>query len=132
MDYQAKVGTNYAVDAGTEIHLKAGMNLVIESGTTLTLKVGGSFINLNPGGVYISGPMVMLNSGGSAGSGSGSSPEAPKPPDEADDAIPGESPELSPAPQPPKPVKYSPAATVMKHAAVSGAPFCEICSRKDT
>jgi type VI secretion system secreted protein VgrG len=82
--YQAKVGTNYALDAGTEVHVKAGMNLVIESGTMLTLKVGGNFININPAGVFVSGTMVMINSGGSAGSGSGASPQDPQAPTEAD------------------------------------------------
>jgi type VI secretion system secreted protein VgrG len=83
-DLQEKVGTHYALDAGTEIHLKAGVNLVIESGATLTLKVGGNFVNINAGGVFIQGTMVMINSGGAAGSGGGSSPAAPKEPQEAD------------------------------------------------
>jgi len=127
---QEKIGQNYAVDAGTEIYLKAGMNLVIESGTTLTLKVGGNFINLNSGGIFIKGTMVMLNSGGAAGSGSGCSPDTPKDPVEADDAKPGE------ASGPPvhfmetrtvtPPSSYSPAALVLKAAAQSGAPFCDI------
>jgi type VI secretion system secreted protein VgrG len=82
--YQAKVGKNYALDAGTEVHVKAGMNLVIEAGTALTLKVGGNFINISPAGVFVSGTMVMINSGGSAGSGSGASPKNPRPPTEAD------------------------------------------------
>ena len=125
MEYQAKLSTNYALDGGVEIHLKAGVNLVLESGTTLTLKVGGSFVNLNPAGVFISGPMVMINSGGAAGSGSGASPQAPKSPKEADDAIPGEKSEPSPPPSPPKPTVFSAAAMVLKHAAVSGAPFCD-------
>ena len=64
MDHQEKVGMKYALDAGMEIHLKSGMNLVIESGVSLTLKVGGSFINLNPAGVFIQGTMVLINSGG--------------------------------------------------------------------
>ncbi len=127
---QEKVGQNYALDAGTEIYLKAGMNLVIESGTTLTLKVGGNFINLNSGGIFISGTMVMLNSGGAAGSGSGCSPDAPKDPTPADNADPGQ------ASGPPlklqykktvvPPSSYSPAALVLKAAAQSGAPFCEL------
>jgi len=75
---EEKVSQNFALDAGTEIHLKAGMNLVIESGTMLTLKVGGNFINMNPAGVFISGTMVMINSGGSAGSGAGAQPGTPK------------------------------------------------------
>jgi type VI secretion system secreted protein VgrG len=86
---QEKVGQNYALDAGTEIHLKAGMNLVIESGTTLTLKVGGNFVNINSGGVFNKGSMVMINSGGAAGSGAGSSPTAPKDPQGADRDRPG-------------------------------------------
>jgi type VI secretion system secreted protein VgrG len=126
MDQQTKVGMNYALDAGTEIHLKSGMNLVIESGTTLTVKVGGNFININPGGIFISGTMVMINSGGAAGSGAGASPTAPKAPQEADTAKPGEKSTLPPPPRPPKPVQYSPAALVMQQAAKSGTPFCDI------
>jgi type VI secretion system secreted protein VgrG len=61
----------------------------------LTLKVGGSFIDINPSGVYISGPMVFINSGGAAGSApdaspqSPASPTAPKDPDTADDGSKG-------------------------------------------
>jgi len=88
-DHQEKAGTNFAVEAGTELHLKAGTNLVIESGTTLTLKVGGSFINLMAAGVYISGPLVYINSGGSAGSAGPANPTAPTAPTDAVDADPG-------------------------------------------
>ena len=88
-DHQEKAGMNFAVEAGTELHLKAGMNLVIESGTTLTLKVGGNFINLNPAGVFISGTMVFINSGGSAGSAGAANPTAPTAPTDAVDADPG-------------------------------------------
>jgi type VI secretion system secreted protein VgrG len=125
MDMQEKVGMKYALDAGMEIHLKAGMNLVIESGATLTLKVGGNFINLNPAGIFISGTMVMLNSGGAAGSGSGASPETPKAPQEADKAEPGQKDQPPPPPPPLKPVSYSPAALAMQRAAQNGTPFCE-------
>jgi type VI secretion system secreted protein VgrG len=125
MDLQEKVGMNYALDAGMEIHLKSGMNVVIESGTTLTLKVGGNFVNLNPAGVFISGTMVMINSGGAAGSGSGASPAAPKDPKEADKAEPGQKVELPKPKQRPSPASYSPAALVMKEAAANGTPFCD-------
>ncbi len=129
MDIQQKAGMKYALDAGTEIHLKSGMNVVIESGTTLTLKVGGNFININPGGIFIKGTMVMLNSGGAAGSGAGSSPAAPTDPAEADKAEPGGS-VTPPSPKAPPPAShFSPAAMVMKQAAQSGTPFCEICER---
>jgi type VI secretion system secreted protein VgrG len=119
VDLHEKVGNNYALDAGMEIHLKAGMNLVIESGTTLSLKVGGNFVNINSGGVFIKGTMVMINSGGAAGSGAGSSPAAPKEPQEADTAKPGKKTQLSPAAGSP-----SPQAQALKNAAQSGTPFC--------
>lgn len=145
MDMQEKVGQKYALDAGMEIHLKAGTNLVIESGTTLTLKVGGNFININAGGIFIKGTMVMINSGGAAGTGSGSAPDPPKDPKEADTAQPGEKAELPPPPTAPAHSPFtwsasvvpqgapgepaeaaSPAAVVMQQAAQSGAPFCDI------
>jgi type VI secretion system secreted protein VgrG len=122
---QDKVGQNWAMDAGTEIHLKAGMNLVIESGTTLTLKVGGNFVNINSGGIFIKGSMVMINSGGAAGSGAGSSPTAPTDPKEVQPGAPTQAAPPPPQPSPPRPATFSPAAAVLKQAAHSGAPFCE-------
>ena len=119
-DKQEKIGSKYAVDSGMEIHLKAGMNVVVESGTTLTLKVGGNFVNINPSGVFISGTMVMINSGGAAGSGSGSSPSPPKEPKEADTAKPGKKPQLSPVAG-----AASPQAQALKTAAQAGTPFCQ-------
>jgi type VI secretion system secreted protein VgrG len=142
VDMQEKVGQKYALDAGMEIHLKAGTNVVIESGTTLTLKVGGNFININSAGIFIKGTMLMLNSGGAAGTGSGSAPDPPTAPQEADTAQPGEKAELPPPPPPPTQSPFtwtatvapqsatvagaSPAAAVMREAAQSGAPFCDI------
>jgi type VI secretion system secreted protein VgrG len=125
-DVQEKVSQKYALDAGMEIHLKAGMNLVVEAGTTLTLKVGGNFININSGGVFISGTMVMINSGGAAGTGAGSSPQSPKDPKEADKAEAGEKSQPPPAAQPPAAVTFSPAALALKQAAQTGTPFCDI------
>jgi type VI secretion system secreted protein VgrG len=125
-DIQEKVSQKYALDAGMEIHLKAGMNLVIEAGTTLTLKVGGNFININSGGVFISGTMVMINSGGAAGAGAGASPQSPKDPKEADKAEAGEKSKPPPAAQPPPATTFSPAALALKQAAQAGTPFCDI------
>lgn len=130
-DIDAKAGQKYALNAGREVHIKSGMNLVLESGTTLTLKVGGNFININSGGIFIKGTMVMLNSGGAAGSGSGANPDAPKPPKEADQADPGMRTKLpKPKAPPAKPEFSSPAAKVLINAAKNGTAFCEICSRK--
>jgi type VI secretion system secreted protein VgrG len=94
-----KSGMNFAHEAGMAIHLKAGMTMVLEAGMQLSLKAGGSFIDIGPAGIAISGaPLVMINSGGAAGSGCGSSPtdpqspsdpKAPTDPDEADDGTKG-------------------------------------------
>ena len=124
-DIQEKVSQKYALDAGMEIHLKAGMNLVVEAGTTLTLKVGGNFININSGGIFISGTMVMINSGGAAGTGAGSSPQSPKDPKEADKAESGKKSQPPPAARPPAATTFSPAALALKQAAKTGTPFCE-------
>ena len=123
-DLQIKTGPKTAIDASQEIHLKAGMKIIIEAGTQVSLKAGASFIDLGPSGVTISGPMVNINSGGSAGSGGGSSPDAPTEPKEADTADPGDAITLPPNPPPLAPSGYSsPAANAMSAAAESGAPF---------
>jgi Rhs element Vgr protein len=124
-----KAGQNIAFEAGQNIHIKGGMNVVIEGGVGLTIKVGGNFVNINPGGVFIKGNLVFINSGGSAGSGSGctvtepappSSADAPEEPLEADRAEPGE--DVSST-------RSSAQAEALKFASVRGAPFCEICER---
>jgi type VI secretion system secreted protein VgrG len=125
-DVQEKVGMKYALDAGMEIHLKSGTNLVIETGASLTLKVGGNFININAGGIFIKGTMVMINSGGAAGSGAGSSPEAPKESKEADKAEAGQVSKAPPPPPPLQAVTFSPAALALQFAARDAAPFCDI------
>jgi type VI secretion system secreted protein VgrG len=141
-DIQLKAGMKYGLDAGQEVHIKGGMNVVVEAGMMVTLKAAGSFITVGPAGVAISGPMVLINSGGSAGSGSGSSPAAAKPPADADDAKAG----AVEAPSPddfsmstfeesvqtlefvPAPVPETPAAVVLQQANAVAAPFCEVCT----
>ena len=125
LNHDEKVKLKYALDSKMEIHLKAGVNLVLESGATLTLKVGGSFINLNPAGVFIQGPMVMINSGGAAGSGSGANPHPPKQAKEADNAEGGQKDDPVPPPPPIKAATFSPASIALKKAAQSGVPFCD-------
>jgi type VI secretion system secreted protein VgrG len=95
----------------------------------LSLKVGGNFIDINPGGVFIQGTLVMINSGGAAGSGAGSSPDPPKEPMEADKAEPGQVSQVRP--DPPKPAKplnlqYGSLAKVFRSAADNGTPLCDI------
>lgn len=125
-DLQEKVSQNYALDAGSAIHIKAGMTAVIEAGTALTLKVGGNFININSGGIFVKGTMVMLNSGGAAGSGGGSSPDLPAEAKEADNAEPGSKPKIPPPPAPPKAKTYGQMASSLRAAARNGTPFCDI------
>lgn len=122
-DLQEKVGGNYGLEAGMGVHIKAGMSAVIEAGASVTLKVGGSFVNVSPAGVTISGPMVLINSGGAAGSGAGCSPDSPKDPVEADKAEPGSKIALPAPPPPPKPKSYSQTAQALKNAARTGSPF---------
>ncbi len=125
VDHHEKVGSNYALDAGTTIHLKAGTSTVIEAGASLTLKVGGSFVNINSGGVFVKGPMVMLNSGGAAGSGAGASPELPKDPKEADTAISGQRIEAkrpAPPPQPPNFAAMAVSIRASRHVTETAVP----------
>ncbi|MHC4557342.1 MAG: type VI secretion system Vgr family protein [Planctomycetota bacterium] len=137
-DLHEKAGLSYAVDASTTVHIKGGATVVIEGGAQVSLKAGPSFVDIGPTGVAISGPTVMINSGGAAGSGSGSSPTAPakpesptapKQPKEAATEKPGEVAEAPKAPKPPEPTKFSPQATTLKDAANDGTPFCEECEK---
>lgn len=122
-DIQEKAGMNYGFEAGSNIHIKSGMKVIIEAGLQVSIKAAGSFIDIGPGGVSISGIMVNINSGGSAGSGAGCSPDPPKSPAEADEAEPGETAE------PPIAREYSPQAVTLKWCAISGTPFCEQCEK---
>jgi type VI secretion system secreted protein VgrG len=90
MSRHEKIGMSHAMEAGMTVHIKSGMTLVVEAGLQLSLKVGGSFIDINPAGVFIQGPLVMINSGGAAGAGSGAQPQAPQAPQDAKEAKPTE------------------------------------------
>jgi type VI secretion system secreted protein VgrG len=63
------VGVSHCEQAGQEIYLKAGMKVVVEAGVEVTLKAAGSFVKVDPSGVTIQGPLVLINSGGAAGAG---------------------------------------------------------------
>ena len=125
-DTHLKAGSNILTDAGQEIHLKGGMKVIIEGGTQVTLKVGGNFIDINPGGIFIKGTMVMVNSGGSAGSGTAASPITAKDGKLAMTSE-GGSPITAPTPPTP-PASFSPQASSFKLAAVTGAPFVAPCN----
>lgn len=135
-DLHGKSGQNYAMEAGMNVHIKGGMKVVIEAGMQLSIKAGSCFVDLGPSGVSISGPMVMINSGGAAGSGDGSSPTAPTAPDAPDapkttdgGGDPGASDDPPTPPTPPTVKTFSDAAKVLDYAAADGTPFCEECAR---
>lgn len=124
-DVHLDSGGGILTKASSEIHLDGGAKVVIEATSEIALKVGPSFISLKPAGIYIVGPMVNVNSGGSAGDGRAASPIAAK---DAKDAMTsdGGSPISAPkAPTPP--VAFSPQASSFKVAAVTGAPFVAPC-----
>ena len=75
-----KIQGNLATEVNGSVYIKSGSSLVIEAGNSLSLKVGGNHVTINSGGVFISGSMVMINSGGSAGTGSPGSSNAVKAP----------------------------------------------------
>ena len=123
-DILEKTAMNHAIDAGMDVHIKGGMKVIIEAGIQLSLKASGSFIDIGPSGVYINGPMVLINSGGAAGAGSGCSPESPKEPEEADETSPGS---LSELPETtPLEMGAIPQAAAFQEAAASGVPFCDL------
>jgi type VI secretion system secreted protein VgrG len=125
------------------VHLKAGMTMVLEAGVQLSLKVGGNFIDINPGGIFIQGTMVMINSGGAAGSGAGASPTAPASPaapdvpeeaKEAATARPGELPSTQAQPdqrqaQSPGSVRVGSQSQALREGAQEASPVCEECER---
>ena len=84
IDVLHEARANYSIQ-GEIVHIKGGATVVIEAQAMLTLKCGGSFVTISPAGVQASGPIVGLNSGGSAGSAPGGSPQAPSSPKKADD-----------------------------------------------
>ena len=122
VDLHDKIGTNYAVHAGA--------NLCLEAGASLTLKVGGNFITLSPAGIAMNGTLVLINSGGAA-NGLSASPARPDKPSPADKDKGGTIP-AAPKAKLPRPVqghkpKAAVQAMVMRNAAASNTPFCEIC-----
>lgn len=74
-----RVGKGQSMQAGREIHLSSGIKVVLGAGSELTLKAGSSFIKIARQGITLEGPLVRMNSGGSAGIGTPASPLPPGP-----------------------------------------------------
>jgi len=78
-----KAGSADLMAEGMTIKIKGATTVAIEGGVSVSLKAGGSFVNVGPSGVDISGPMVKINSGGSAGSAGSALAASPTAPTEA-------------------------------------------------
>lgn len=76
--------------ATTETVSVMAASIVLNASENITLNVGASFIVLGPGGIYINGPMVYINSGGSPSEPNAASASEPKDPTQAD---PGDDPQ---------------------------------------
>jgi type VI secretion system secreted protein VgrG len=93
------------------------------------LSAGGSFVRINASGVTIQGPMIKINSGGSAGKIKQAKPKTPKQPQEADNAKPGKQFKVPPVEKVWQAIALDfPTLTAQKltllEAAKSGTPFC--------
>ncbi len=146
-EVHAKAGKSMAHEAGQTVHIKAGMKVVIEAGVATVVKGWRSFVNISPAGVDIKGPLVNINSGGSAGSGSGCSPRSPAapnsptPPEEPEvaanakagtvDKAEGKGHEKSAGElSSTKAADFqNPQAKAFDQAAKDGTPFCEACEK---
>ncbi len=64
---QIKADGTHHVDCAQEFAYKT-VKIILTADLEMHLKAGASFIKLGPDGIYLSGPMVYINSGGSADS----------------------------------------------------------------
>lgn len=106
-DRQVRVNSQ-ATSASAQIHISAGQQVVIDGGASATIQAGGQWINIGPGGIFSSVPIVV---GG-----------APMAATSAAPVVPGLPEKLAAAP-----------AAVLTAAQImilkGDAPFCEECER---
>ena len=120
-NHHVNAGVNSALTAGVNIDMKAGVNLVAEAGVVISLKAGSNSIVLNPAGVFITGNLVMINSGGSPLSAQkAQKAEKADKPAKAKDAIQGNAGKVS---NPAQQLQ----AQALRNAARSAQPFCAEC-----
>ena len=87
-DLAVKSGTNLDIKSGSDSNLTSGSainlngstHINLQAGVKISLSVGGSFISISPSGIDIKGPLVNVNSGGSASKAKKAKPAAPKAP----------------------------------------------------
>ncbi|WP_194721739.1 type VI secretion system Vgr family protein [Noviherbaspirillum malthae] len=108
-----------AMSAQTTIDIKSGMTLALDADAGLSLRCGASFISMTPAGIFIQGPLLMLNSGGAPVTAKPARPGKPKAVKQAADAA-----GISIAEGPPvRPATQQPRAGSLADAARSGTPF---------
>jgi type VI secretion system secreted protein VgrG len=100
--------SNQATSASAQIHVSAGQQVVIDGGASATIQAGGQWLNIGPGGIFSSVPIVV-----------GGAPMAAM---SAAPSVPGLPAKLAAAP-----AAMLTAAQIMSFKA--DAPFCEECER---
>ncbi|UVL46630.1 type VI secretion system tip protein VgrG [Pseudomonas moraviensis] len=105
-DQQVRVNSQ-ATSASAQIHISAGQQVVIDGGASATIQAGGQWINIGPGGIFSSVPIVV---GG-----------APMLATSAAPVVPGLVEKLA------APAAILTAAQIMSFK--GDAPFCEECER---
>lgn len=117
--YALNAQLGISMSAQTTMDLKSGMTIAMDASAGLSLRCGSSFISLTPAGIFIQGPMVMLNTGGSPLTAKAARPgkaKAVQKASKADAISMDESPPVKPATQQPR-------AGALADAARTGAPF---------
>ncbi|MDH2080789.1 type VI secretion system tip protein TssI/VgrG [Pseudomonas atacamensis] len=106
-DRQVRVNSQ-ATSASAQIHISAGQQVVIDGGASATIQAGGQWINIGPGGIFSSVPIVV---GGSPMAATSAAPVVPGLPEKLVAA----------------PAAILTAAQIM--SLKGDAPFCEECER---
>lgn len=114
-----KVGQALKIGATSTVHIK-GNGVVIDGGTQLTIKAGSGFVVIDSGGVAISGPMVKINSGGSAGTANDAAAASPAEP--ADPPAPQDNVDPLASSPPPPPASPSPSPASSSSSSSSSSP----------
>ncbi|QXI23293.1 type VI secretion system tip protein VgrG [Pseudomonas iranensis] len=106
-DRQVRVNSQ-ATSASAQIHISAGQQVVIDGGASATIQAGGQWINIGPGGIFSSVPIVV---GGAPMAATSAAPLVPGLPEKLVAA----------------PAAVLTAAQIM--SLKGDAPFCEECER---
>ncbi|MEO6676975.1 MAG: type VI secretion system tip protein VgrG [Pseudomonas sp.] len=69
--------TSQALNASQQFHVSAGQQVVIDGGASATIQAGGQWINIGPGGIFSSVPIVVGGAPMAAMAAMASSPDVP-------------------------------------------------------